>query len=240
MLNICRFGGGKMSKMPINDGGTDNNALHQLISEQKWDGILRLFSQTSKKSRRRSSEVDHGNTYTTDNNLILHHACQFNAPLWIINLLSKKFASSIHSVDDSGRYPIHIAVANGCEAEVILYLIEANPTFAGIPDKTLSTPLHYGARDYARRYEEIHKDSSRAEIDYKTLAVVQLLTHAAATSLNVEDVEGMNPIEHALLNGLNIMIIEKMHRAAGKDWKSKKTTLHYTFSEHNCVGAATA
>ena len=153
----------------------------------------------------------------------MHYACQFNAPLYVIAKLSARFPSQ-DTADDRGRYPIHVAVANGCEPDVIQFLIRSNPKHPGHQDKSGKTPLHYAGECYAKSYADIHYlPQDYNEVNRRTLEVVEILVKAAPESANVEDEEEMNPIEYAVLNSSNITVVKLMQRASRKEWRRRST-----------------
>ena len=190
--------------------------LHQLISEQDWNGVERILDRATKKSR-------YLTRLTIKDNLILHFACQFDAPLRIVTKLSTIDPSS--HIDSKGRYPIHFAVASGCDPDVIEFLIRTNPSSAGAQDQAGRTPMHYAGKSYSESYGHFHFDSPMDHIDevcHSTLLVVKLLAKAAIHTVNVEDEDDMNPIAYALLSATNnIEIITLMQFASKRDWNRR-------------------
>jgi len=187
------------------------------ISQRKWDKVGFLLADAAKT-----------NHYLTNitRNLILHYACQFNAPLRTMMELSRTFPTSLDATDVYGRYPIHLAVSYGCSLDVIRFLIQRKPSGAGAQDAYGKTPLHYIGDLYGCylnaflhnyfdmiQFEDVVRDA---------LLVVELLVKAAPQSINVEDEEEMNPIEYALLGASNIKVIKKMQKASRMEWRKQK------------------
>mmetsp|Transcript_11907 Transcript_11907/g.25743 ORF Transcript_11907/g.25743 Transcript_11907/m.25743 type:complete len:274 (+) Transcript_11907:79-900(+) len=205
----------------------EENTLHHSISEQDWDKVDRLLLSDNNKSMQDfielSSSISSTVATTTIDDLVLHHACRYHAPLAIMSKLSTNFPSSIDTSDGTGRYPIHLAVASGCKPSVIRFLIQTNPTSAGLQDNSGKTPIHYAGECYTKTLiddcfgfqdlDKLHRD---------TLLVAKLLLEAAPHSVNVEDKDEMNPIEYALLNSTHSKVIKRMQRASSEDWKKRK------------------
>ena len=194
----------------------NDTTLHRLISEQDWDAAERLLDRATKKSRNSARHV-------VKDKLILHFACQFDPPLQIVTKLFRVIPSS-HAVDSRSRYPLHIAVASGCDPDVIKFLIQTNPAAAGAQDQSGRTPMHYAGKSFADNYAHFHFDSPIDHVDevcHIALLVVELLAKTAIQTVNVEDKEGMNPIEYALLSTTNLKVIRLMQRASRRDWKKR-------------------
>jgi len=170
--------------------------------------------------------------------IAVHLAARFQAPLRIIYLLSRAYPHSLSSTDVTGRYPIHVAAKWGATPDVIAYLIKTNPSVAGVPDSTGKTPMHYVGEYYLQNFNSsLHgcddsmlkvvpllKKSFKSSLygcDDSMLKVVRLLKKAAPMSVNLEDDEGMNAIEYALVNDANLEVIKSMQRACRDDWRER-------------------
>merc|ERR1711862_444997 len=138
------------------------------------------------------------------------------APLQIITLLSSKYADSLSNRDAAGRYPIHVAAKWRATPDVIEFLIKSNPSVTGIPDNSGKTPMHYIGEFY-----HVNFSSPYCNRDEAMLKVVKLMKSAAPNSVNLEDNDGMNAIEYALLSEANIYVIKAMQRACRDDWRKR-------------------
>ena len=85
---------------------------------------------------------------------ILHLACQFQAPLRIVQLLSDRHPMSIRTLDDDGRYPLHIACARGAKPKVINYMLDACNMAVRWQDKT-------GSKSTLLIHSSFHRDLTR-------------------------------------------------------------------------------
>lgn len=217
---IHRLSMDQKSSRAVNDDAT----LHNLISEQEWTSVDHLLTQSFKLRRSLSVNVSLSSSVTITDDLILHYALNFNAPLQIIMKLSSRFLSSMDAADACGRYCIHVAVASGCAPDVIKFFVQMRPKFVGLRDRLGKTPMHYAGEGYANKFvdnyfdfpdfREVHKNT--------TLQVVEILVKVAPQSVNIEDEDEMNPIEYALLTSTNIKVIKTMQRASLKDWRRRK------------------
>lgn len=193
-------------------------ALCHLISKQAWDRVEHMLNDESNELLR--INVPQSGSATITDDLIVHYALQCDAPLRIVMALSTLFPSSICSGDDYGRYPLHVAVKNGCRPELIEYLVQANPDAARIQDSFGKTPIHYAGETYAEELVGKVVPDLNA-VHHFTLRVVELLVEAGPESVNLEDENEMNPIEHAIVNGVHIRILKTMQRASRKEWRRK-------------------
>jgi len=210
-----------------NTRAIDTTSLPNLISAKEWgrvDRFLKTSIPVSASSRSISTVA------TTTDDFIIHDACKYSAPLQIITELSVRFPSSINSVDDHGRYPIHVAVASGCKPDVIGFLIQENAASAGVQDIYGKTPIHYATDSYAMNYNFsvrilniIYRPFHNLDkMHQNTLSVIELLGKAAPHTLNIEDNNEMNPIEHAVLNYTSARALKAMYLISRKDWKRQK------------------
>jgi hypothetical protein len=152
-------------------------------------------------------------------NIVLHFALRFQAPLRTVSLLSKLYSSSITSPDASGRYPIHVACKWSSTPDVINYLVRLNSSACGVQDNFGKTPMHYVAEFYVANYqlslERLYP------MDESMMEVLKLLKTAAPASVNLEDNEGCNAIEYALENDVHVKVIKSMQRACRDDWRQR-------------------
>jgi len=194
--------------------------LTELISEGQWATIDALLAPTS-SAPSSSTEIlidDPSHTHALTSNVIIHFASRAQAPLSIIALLSRKFPESLSSTDAAGRYPVHVAAKWGATPDVIQFLLKTNISFAGVPDNSGRTPLHYVGEHYLTNYNSLKYDRDQAQ-----LYVVKMLKMVAPRSVNIEDEEGMNAIEYALESDASLIVIKAMQRACRDDWRERST-----------------
>lgn len=187
--------------------------LKLLIGHQNWDLIDDVLTDATQFS---------ATDCITPEDLIIHYACQYNAPLRTIVRLSTRLLSSLNAIDDDGRYPIHVAVLSGCMPDVIRFFLRVSPATASVQDKFGKTPMHYAAECYAENYLYNYVEAEDAEAAHDNARlVVEMLIAAAPQSVNVEDEDGMNPIELAVINSAHIKVVKMMQTASRKDWRRR-------------------
>ena len=185
--------------------------LARLISLHLWDQVENALFSTPVEL----IEIDDMMAVTKEN--ILHFTCRFDAPRSTIELIASKYSKSLHTPDNIGRYPIHIASKYGASPQVIQFLICENVAASGVPDDTGKTPIHYAAQYYS-----LDSHGSVKERNEDMLQVVRLLKASAPESFNLEDNQERNAIEYALESNVDIKVIKAIQRAARDDWRELK------------------
>lgn len=186
-----------------------------LIANREWPLLEGLLMDGTPLS---IDDPDMGEHAITES-VVLHFALRFQAPLRTVSLLSKVYPSSITSPDASGRYPIHVACKWSATPNVVNYLIRLNSSACGVQDSLGKTPMHYVAEYYITNYQLPLE--MLYPMDESMMQVVKMLKSAAPTSVNLEDDEGCNAIEYALVNDVNMKIIKSMQRACRDDWRQR-------------------
>lgn len=189
--------------------------LTRLLREGQWATIDALLANST--SSLASIPVDDPSIpHAVTSDVIIHYAARCQAPLRIIALLSRTYSESLSSPDGAGRYPIHVACKFGATPDVVQFLIRSNPPVAGFPDNFGKLPMHHVGESYLNNYTYPLYDRDRA-----MLHVVKMLKTASPESVNLEDDEGINAIEYALMSDANITVINSMRRACRDDWRER-------------------
>ena len=200
--------------------------LARLLSQRQWALLENILtSSTSAAIFIDDPTLPHAVTA----NIVVHFAARFQAPLRIISMLACLYPISLTSSDVTGRYPIHVAAKWSATPDVIAYLLKTNPAVAGVPDTTGKTPMHYVGECYMQ-----HFNSSVYSRDESMLQVVRLLKGAAPLSVNLEDIDGMNAIEYALISDANLKVVKTMQRACRDDWRERSKKSLDTSDSVNC------
>jgi len=74
----------------------------------------------------------------------LHYAAQYNANPEVFKILLNLNPKSAKSMDNYGRFPLHIAARNKNQ-EVVKLIFDANPEAAKVKDRDGKLPLHIAA-----------------------------------------------------------------------------------------------
>ncbi len=196
-----------------------SDELNRLVADRQWDEAERRLANCC------AIEVSR---FLTCENELLHHACSNNAPLYILQSLSKVYKFSASTSNSSGRYPLHEAAKSGAHPDVIGYLCQLNRGAAGKQDDLGRTPMHYAAKYYAKQYRSRHVVGGKmaiVEANECMLRVVKILQEAAPHSFNLEDRDGKNPIEYAIESEANIDVFRCIHRVCRDELRrrSKET-----------------
>lgn len=187
-----------------------------LIGDRAWPLLEGLLMDGAPLCIDDSSVVEQ---HAITENVVVHFALRFQAPLRTVSLLNKLYPSSIASQDASGRYPIHVACKWSATPDVITHLVHSNPSACGVQDFFGKTPMHYLAEFYTANYQ--YRLERLFPVDESMMQVVKHLKSAAPSSVNLEDNEGCNAIEYALENGVHIKVIKCMQRACRDDWRER-------------------
>lgn len=193
----------------------DIMTIARLISRRDWQQLEHELSSHGSQIPIDDPSIRHAVT----EDIIVHFAARFQAPLQTISFLSSLYPISLERPDATGRFPIHVAAKWGATPDVINFLIRSNPAAAGLQDDLGKTPMHYVGECYARNYNR----NVSIPMNESMLQVVQLLKTSAPKSVNLEDNEGANAIEYALESNADLKVIRSMQRACRDDWREMKT-----------------
>uniref|UniRef100_A0A6U3Y6Q2 Uncharacterized protein n=1 Tax=Skeletonema marinoi TaxID=267567 RepID=A0A6U3Y6Q2_9STRA len=194
---------------------TEPMTIAGLIGNRDWSLLEHLLMYGAPLSMDEPDMAEHAIT----EHIVVHFAVRFQAPLSTVSLLCNLYPSSISSPDASGRYPVHVACKWSATPDVVMHLIRLNSSACGVQDSFGKTPMHYVAEFYVANYQLPLE--MLYPMDESMMQVVKLLKSAAPTSLNLEDDEGCNAIEYALVNDVNIKVIKVMQRACRDDWRNR-------------------
>ena len=191
---------------------SEGYSLVRLVCLKKWHDVQVVLE----------GECDHGLLKIVDrikSRLILHLVCQHQAPPQIVELIAERFPQSISCQENKGRHPLHIACAKGLKPQAIAVLLKTYPQAAGVQDGYGKTPLHYICESYAHNYRDIPGNEQRSP-KRGMFNVISWLLKEVPELANIEDLEGMNAIEYAILNGVDIRAIKLMQRSSRESWRA--------------------
>lgn len=127
---------------------------------------------------------------------LLHLALTHQPPLSIIITMTQHLPQCLTQQDSQGCTPLHIAVRSNCSNLIVGYLAKEYTEACTIKNNRGRTPLH--------------ACFSSPWID---LDVVETLVEAAPCSLDVEDEEGMCPLELAIMSESPLHVVKMMQKA---------------------------
>lgn len=162
----------------------------KLISSRKWRKLQALiFFRKSTLSRK----YDTSPATSCSPRSALHHACKFQAPLYIIKALHQTYPQAVYDKDCKRNFPLHIACANGCSPSVIKYLIELNHSAAGKTDVKHRNPFLLACKSYVLNSRE--KEGVANE---QLFEVMQLLFDVAPMCPIERDSYGKGPLDYVI------------------------------------------
>lgn len=216
-MGACVFDQMEMDQMNGNNNGT--TSLVRIIKLQKWatlekvlvSGAVDMIPFDDSPLEQRLAGTDR----------ILHLACQFQAPLRIVQLLSDRHPMSIRTLDDDGRYPLHIACARGAKPKVINYMLDACNMAVRWQDKTGKLPLHHLGESWRKGHKTVRNTRTQPEAE-SMLSVASMLLFEFPESPIIEDNEETNSIEYAIQSGADIKVVKRMQNESRNSWRRLK------------------
>jgi hypothetical protein len=139
--------------------------------------------------------------------------------LWAVRNVVEQCPDSARAVNTVGRTPLHVASVPGASSDVILYLVQAFPQACQVIDFDGMTPLHYVARAscWTKTGNGILWGTNGGDFEgptYSDMVKVMVQVHPGAVS--IEDKDGCNPIEYALLHDAPLDVVHTLQRASVK------------------------
>ncbi|KAL9181916.1 hypothetical protein ACHAXT_012259 [Thalassiosira profunda] len=190
--------------------------LARLVSQRQWTVLETILTSSKLPVIIDDPALPHAVT----KDIVVHFAARFQAPLRILSLLAQLYPESLTSADVTGRYPLHVAAKWAATPDVVAYLIKTNPAAAGVQDSTGKTPMHFVGEFYLS-----HFNNPLYSRDDSMLQVVRLIKNAAPPgSVNLEDNDGMNAIEYALVSDACLKVVKTMQRACRDDWRARSAS----------------
>jgi len=185
--------------------------MTRLIAKQAWFELGNILSSNSF----RNIEIDEKGIIDADS--ILQFALRYRTPLHILKLFALRYPRCLTHPDPTGKYATHVAAKYGSMPNVMEFLVKKNVHAAGVQDPLGKAPIHYVAEFYATN------NGATVQAMYENmLEVVRILREAAPASFNLEDDDGMNAVEYAIMNDCDIKVIKTMQRTARDDWRALK------------------
>jgi len=133
---------------------------------------------------------------------LLHLACNFRPPLYVVRNLFEFDSFNASRIDSRRRYPLHLALEHKSAVDVVEFLIKSNKVAVGAQDVNGKTPLHMVIEQCAERRErnknqDLGEITSFAEL-LDMLELILLLCDAVPSAPFVEDNNGINALEYAI------------------------------------------
>jgi ankyrin repeat protein len=226
--------------------GLDRFVAQQMSKREARQELRRLASEEQAAEHRAAAR---------EKELVnmLFDACKNKPSSNEVSLIVNMCPETVKGVNEFGQTPVHVAAANGASANVIVYLLHKFPKACAMTDSSGKVPLHYVAHfslwtvEGPSRREATSYDAPVGErgqfkkfyVGPTYLDMVKLTCQANPSAILIEDMQGRNPIEYALLQDASMEVIKTLqHRSikclraiqAGNKMKNVSAPLSGDFS----------
>jgi len=209
--------------------------LVNVIHSQRWSAFQKIALANPRIFQMISDTIptiDEFKGYKT----LLHCCMHHNPPFEIVAKMIEMLPDSVQTLrvqDGKGRTPLHIAAACDANPMVIKLLGSADPTTCTILDDDSRTPLHlacdsscnlFQARDDRGDGNDKLSHPCRKRDSPSYDAVRALLSDSLAASL-VEDEDGMNALEYAILSNASLDVVALLQIATMQSQRERERLL---------------
>jgi hypothetical protein len=191
------------------------------ISFSTKQGVIGFKKMVAGVSLRKTNSFGSHDTQEANgsaSNMALHDLCKRGHPKMcdVVNAVEKNH-TSLEARNESGQYPLHVAVANAILPEVIVFLVLKFPRACAVVDVHGKCPLHYAtlSTGWIVKGGGIFEDANDF-VHPEYMNMVKLICKAHSAALVHEDNDGRNPIEYALLDDAPGDMIRNLQRASVK------------------------
>jgi hypothetical protein len=139
--------------------------------------------------------------------------------MWAVRDIVEQCPHSVRTVNAVGRTPLHVASVNCASSDVIMYLIQVFPRACQVIDSHGMTPLHCVAHAsyWTKTGEGILWGSGAGDFEGPTYSdLIKAMVQAHPGALSIEDGDGCNPIEYAILHDAPLAVVSHLQRASVK------------------------
>ena len=126
-----------------------HKCLSSLIEHQRW----RKLNNNVVKQLKQPKHVQCTCKKCTHQQSLLHLACNFRPPLYVVRNLFEFDTFNASRIDSKRRYPLHLALEHESAVEVVEFLIESNKAAVISQDVYGKTPLHMVVLKCAEKIE---------------------------------------------------------------------------------------
>jgi len=160
---------------------------------------------------------------------ILHIALCNDPPIDIVESILEVFPDTPFLADSVGRYPLHIASSLGQSTEIVVMIAKAYRHACLKQDLDGKTPLHFACSSDLTLYEgeDIHHGNTK-ELNSSTIVS---LVSMAPSAVHLEDCDGQNPIELAILSNASSSIVSILRNISALEHMKKSGQLSEEYVE---------
>ena len=143
---------------------------------------------------------------------ILHEAIKLGAPDDVLMLLVERFPKLLTQVDDGDRYPIHTACAFGASSAFVSRCINMYPSSTRAMDVEGKSPFHLLCQGTWQGAWDIASNPAAAK---NMKEILWMLYREAPSTIVSEDIDGVEPLEHAIDFNIGIGLIHLLQEMIG-------------------------
>ena len=143
---------------------------------------------------------------------ILHGAIKLGAPDDVLMLLVERFPKLLTQVDGGDRYPIHTACAFGASSAFVSRCINMYPSSTRAMDVEGKSPFHLLCQGTWQGAWDIASNPAAAK---NMKEILWMLYREAPSTIVSEDIDGVEPLEHAIDFNIGIGLIHLLQEMIG-------------------------
>jgi hypothetical protein len=149
---------------------------------------------------------------------LLHAVVRCNPPLYMVAKMMKICPDLPAAKDCLGRTPLHVAAGSAASPRLIKLIAHAHPASCDATDEDGKTPLHFACDSSCELFEDDATNQwMPREVCHDTVCALLSESMLAAT---IEDMDEMNPLEHAILSDAELKTVKMLQKAACKTLES--------------------
>jgi hypothetical protein len=143
---------------------------------------------------------------------LLHAAVRFNPPLTMVAKMIDICPKLLSAKDCMGRTPLHVAAGSKASAALIKLIAHSCPAACDALDEDGKTPLHFACDSSCELFEDdAAKPKPGVPPNYDSILALLSESLAPAT---MEDIDEMNPLEHAIMSDASMKTIKLLQKAS--------------------------
>ncbi|KAL7548852.1 hypothetical protein ACHAWF_012120 [Thalassiosira exigua] len=155
----------------------------------------------------------------TFNGMTLLRACvRFDVPSTVLDQTIKLYPQALRLADCMGRTPLRVAAGSSSTPLVIKHLTVEYPQACKIQDEDGMTPLHFACDTTCQLFE----DDQAASRGPPCLLTIRILLAGSLEAVVLDDSDGTNVVEYALLSGASMEVINLLQKASLRVLRASK------------------
>ena len=207
---------------------SQTSAIETAAQQGKWESYIRQVEASSAEdwgvtNSDDSSHEEADASVSPQAASPLHLALQYRAPLAVLvallTICEHKLGLQVpeECVDANGQTPLHVAVAAGCEEDIVHRLLGGTNLLmpAVVHDAQARTPLHVACcapPPVKRKGSFFGANTAAMEVWHKRRAVTVLLEHYPEAAC-LQDVHGQTPLDYARQAGFSKNTVQELEFA---------------------------